>query len=61
MFTKRYFNMMFKRRNFYHLLYAIIEGVKDLIINLLDLFMDILMLILYPFVMLIWTINEDRR
>lgn len=61
MFVKRYFNMMFKRKNFYHLSYAIIEGIKDLIINLLDLFMDILMLILYPLVMLIWTINEDER
>lgn len=61
MFLKRYFNMMFKRKNFYRLSYAIIEGIKDLIINLLDLFMDILMLVLYPFVMLIWTINEDKR
>ena len=58
MFIKRYFNMMFKRKNFQYLLRAIMEEAKDFIVALLNLIFHILMLVLYPFIMLIWTINE---
>lgn len=58
MFIKRYFNMMFERKNFHYLLHAIMEETKDFIVVLLNLIFNILMLVLYPFIMLIWTINE---